>query len=109
MPFAYTNHLGQRLRERKLERGDVDWTISHPDSVSNSRGARQYKRRIGYQTITAVVKTTDDGTDLVISAWIDPPNPGTRDARKKELYTAYQKAHGLRKWWLAFHLALFGA
>lgn len=106
MSLAYSTHLGQRLVERRITRDQVDLTIARPESVENSRDGKRYKRAFGTQTLTAVVVTTQSGQQLVVSAWIDPPNPGTKDARKKALYQRYRKAKGLMKWWYALRLAL---
>lgn len=108
MHLAYSTHLGQRLKERKISRSQVDLTIRQPDSVEPSRDGKRYKRAFGNQILTAVVTTTRSNQLIVVSAWIDPPHPGTKDARKKALYQRYRSAKGLAKWWYAFRLALLG-
>ncbi len=41
---------------------------------------------------TAIVKKNDRGENIVLSFWVDPPNPGTKDfksfSRKKESLNA---------------------
>lgn len=107
MRLAYSNHLGARLRERKMSREQVDTTIASPDSVTMLPDGKRYSKQLGHQRVTAIVVVTQNGTPLVVSAWIDPPNSGTRDARKKVLFTRYKQAKGLMKWWYAFRLSLY--
>jgi Domain of unknown function (DUF4258) len=107
MQLAYTKHLGQRLVERKITRSQVDQTVNSPDSTQQDRGATRYLKRFGNQTLTVVV-TKNSHTNVVVSAWIDPPNIGTKDMRKKNLYAKYKQSKGLVKLWYGLRLSLMG-
>jgi hypothetical protein len=106
MSLAYTTHLGERLQQRKIPRSQVDLTISQPDRVEQTRDGKRYRRQFGNQILTAVVTVTKSNQQLVLSAWIDPPNPGTKDARQKTIYSRYKSAKGMSKLWLSLRLGL---
>ena len=107
MHIAYSTHLGQRLRERKMSRNQVDATLQSPDTRTSSKGGWRYTKVFASnQTVTVVTTRTSSGSELVVSAWIDPPNKGTRDEKKRQIYSAYKRAKGVLKWWYALRVSL---
>ena len=105
MQLAYTKHLGQRMRERKITRNQLDHAVEHPDTTQHNNSGIRYTKKIGHQTLTVVVNQNNH-THVVVSAWIDPPNSGTKDMRKKIIYTKYQQSKGLLKLWYGLRLSL---
>ena len=80
--IVWTNHALLRLRARKLSRQIVEEAVLAPDKT--------------------VVKKNEKGEGVVVSAWCNPPNPGTRDFRQKKRYYQMQNASFAKKLWLTF-------
>jgi hypothetical protein len=78
---------GKRINIDSSYRGKQDGTIEYIKKYQNS-------------TITLIVKPNERRELLVLSAWIDPPLPGTQDAKKRDQYQEYRKATGWKKIWL---------
>jgi hypothetical protein len=99
--ILWTKHVRQRMKDRKLDEARVRETIAHPDKRRPGKQHRtaEYIRVDAGQTITAVVQHKDGGKLLVISAWADPPFPGTKDARHQHYYRLYKKAGFWGKFW----------
>lgn len=101
--FIWTNHVIQRLKERKVPQNLIIQVILNPDkTVVNREGAIEYRKKIQNQTVVALVKKNEKGEDVIISGWVDPPNPGTKDFKRKKRYIEMQKASFLKKLWLTF-------
>jgi hypothetical protein len=100
--IIWTKHVLIRLSERGLTRQRVQNTIMQPDTIHEGKGRRvkEYRKKDGRAMITVILKVTDDDSLLIVSAWIDPPLPGTKDAKKKERYRIYQRAGFWRKCWM---------
>ncbi len=97
--IVWTKHARARLKERQLTQDRVLKALLRPDKVQpGKRGTKEYIRRHGGQTITAVVQEENDRR-VVISAWVDPPFPGTRDAHHARYYRKYQAAGFWGKIW----------
>lgn len=108
MTIVLTNHAKQRLSERYFSAALVEETVSRPDSVvaGKESDSREYRKRFDTKTVTAIVK--DNKSDLVVvSCWIDPPEYGSADYRKKEKYKQYQNASFSGKIWIEIK-SLFG-
>lgn len=85
---VFTNHAIERLQSRGIT-GDWVWqTVKKPDSSNpgKEKYTTEFKKAFGQHTVTAVSKKNDIGEWVVLSAWIDPPLPGTQDYYKKEQY-----------------------
>jgi hypothetical protein len=102
--ILWTKHVLKRLKERRLDQERVRETIAHPDKRRPGKQHRtaEYMRLDNGQTITAVVQHKEGKKLLVISAWADPPFPGTKDARHTHYYKLYKKAGFLGKFWYTF-------
>ena len=58
------------------------------------------QKRIDDRTFAIVVKQNDRGEKIVVSAWVNPPYPGTRDAKKRSRYQQMQQGSFWKKVWL---------
>ncbi len=99
MAIIFTNHARERIRERSFDESAVVETVGKPDSVSAGKqtGTLEYTRKYGVSRVTVIVKENEKNEKVILSCWIDPPMPGTKDARKKARYLRYQKASILER------------
>jgi len=99
--YILTNHALTRVGERKIPESFIRETISNPDRVRVSeKGGEEFMKVIDGKTISAIVKKNELGEKIVLSAWVNPPFPGTKDFKKKERYKQMQKAGVLKKLYL---------
>lgn len=99
--LIWTHHALDRLMQRGLSQ-DAAWQVfKRPDAtVKAKKGGTEYRRKDGDLFVTLVAKQNQKREWVIISAWVDPPLPGSPDAKKQEAYRKYQKASGLVKLWL---------
>src|SRR5436190_11150723 len=100
----WTNHALERLAERKLSQEMAGRAFSHPDKVVHGKqaGTTEFHKKFDAHWVTIIAKKNEKNEWIVVSCWIDPPFPGTKDFKKKEIYKEYQKAGFWRKLWLTF-------
>lgn len=98
----WTNHAKERLTQRGLSQSQAVEAFYHPDTSEQGRqsGSVVYKKRINAALITLIAKQNEKKEWIILSAWIDPPLPGSPDAKEQASYKEYIKAKGLRKFWL---------
>lgn len=102
--IIWTNHALERLGQRGLTQ-DLAWqTFNSPDcSIDGKKeGTIEYQKRFNHSLVTIIAKKNEKNEWVILSCWIDPPLPGTVDAKKKEEYRKYQKAG----FWGKFFLTL---
>jgi hypothetical protein len=106
--LIFTNHALQRLDERRFPAGMVIETFNQPDSRGPAKqpGAMQVRKRFGESTVTVITKQNDRGEWIVLSCWIDPPLPGTKDYKERQRYHAYKKSGFWGKVWLTIRSQL---
>jgi hypothetical protein len=99
--LIWTNHVLRRLDERGLHQEAVAQTFRYPDKSfkGKERDTTEFQKKFDYSTVTVIAKQNQNNEWLVLSAWVDPPVPGTRDAKKKDAYRAYQRAGFWGKLW----------
>ncbi len=92
--IIWTNHALERLVQRGLSQSDALSAFKNPDRSfpGKNPGSVEYIKKFSNSTITIIAKKNDRNEWVVISAWIDPPLPGSADWYKKQDYTKYQKA-----------------
>ncbi|MGH7204101.1 MAG: DUF4258 domain-containing protein [Candidatus Levyibacteriota bacterium] len=101
MTYIWTNHARDRLNERKISKRYIDQTLDNPDKiVENRNGTRELQRRINDRTFAAIIKENERGEHLIVSCWVNPAYPGTKDERKHKRYLKMQKASFWGKLWL---------
>lgn len=101
MTYIWTNHARDRLRERHISQNNIDQALAHPDRTETKKsGSIQLSKKIDDRTYTVLLKPNDQGEQVIVSLWVDPPFPGTKDAKKRARYLEMQKASWKRKIWL---------
>ena len=102
--IIFTNHAIDRMKQRGLTYDHVRETVKNPDRSFGGKesGTTESIRQYGNSRVTIITKKNPQNEIIVLSAWIDPPLPGTPDARKKERYDEYRKASGFKKFFLTF-------
>jgi len=100
--FIWTNHLKDRLRDRRIPESYLSQTLHNPDRTFHTDGKLELQKKIEGRTVTAIIKENERGEKIVISCWINPPFPGTRDAKQKKRYHQMQKGSFWKKLWLTF-------
>lgn len=106
--LIFTTHLKDRLSDRRISSTQVEQTFYSPDSKYSGKeqGTTVFEKRFGTQVVTLIAKFTPEHEWIAISAWIDPPYQGTKDAKKREMWIAYKKAGFWGKWWITFRRIL---
>lgn len=109
MTIIFTNHARDRIRERSFDESAVIGTVEKPDSVTKGKqtGTLEYVRKYGISRVTVIVKENEKNEKVILSCWIDPPMPGTKDAKKKARYLKYQKAGLLERVFMDL-MSIFG-
>lgn len=99
--FIWTKHALQRLSDRKIPKSFADKTLESPDeAVPGEDGTIKIKKRLETQTATAIIKVNERNESIVLSFWLNPPNPGTKDFKYKEMRKEMKKASFIKKFWL---------
>jgi hypothetical protein len=97
--LIFTNHALERMRDRGLSQDMAYEAFSHADSSTAGKvqGTIEHVKKIDSYRVTMIAKENERREWIVISAWIDPPMPGSIDIKKRENYQRYQKASFLGK------------
>jgi hypothetical protein len=100
--LIFTHHALQRLEERQFSQHMVVETFHRPDSRHSAKqaGAYEYRKQYDQSTVTVIAKQNDRSEWVVLSCWIDPPLPGTKDWKQKQNWKAYQRAGFWGKVWI---------
>lgn len=97
----WTNHVLERVNSRGISADMVLATFNNPQrSKPGKEGSTLYIKQFGEQTVTIVTKRNEKGEWLLLSAWMEPPLPGTIDAKRREKYRTYKNASGWKKFLL---------
>ena len=96
----WTNHAIQRMQERGLPQEWALQAFQHADRSSPSKdGGMEFQKRIEQFRVTVIAKRNERYEWVIISCWMDPPQYGTKDYKKREAYQKYQKAGFWGKLW----------
>jgi len=101
--LIFTNHAQKRMKERGIKQEEVWETYnsnSGEDYVKN--GMSQKKKKFGDYEVSIIFKRNSNKEVVIVSCWVEPPLPGSYDAREKEWYQKYKKAGFWGKLWLTF-------
>lgn len=99
--LVWTHHAKDRFDERGIDHAWVDEAFSRPDTKEKTRDhGWRYRKRFGKKTITLVLTQNEKREWILLSVWMDPPLPGTVDAKRKEEYKIYKKAKVWKKLFL---------
>ena len=101
--IIFTNHAKKRLEDRKITQSQITQTITSPDSkINNPDGSVELAREYGSQKIHVVTKENEKGEIIILSCWINPPNLGSTDFKKKQYDKKLKKSSGVKKLWYTF-------
>ncbi len=100
--IIFTNHARTRLQERKLLETMALETILYPDSSNTGKktGTKEFKKRFDASTVTVIATQNNQQQWVILSCWIEPPFPGTKDYDHRQRYHAYKKAGFWKKLWI---------
>lgn len=103
MHIVFTNHALTRLSERRITEKMVKDAIYYPSvfGPGKEENSIEYKKQLGERELTVIVKPGSKGEMVVVSAWVEPPYAGTKDAKKAYFYRAKKKASFWGKIWLS--------
>lgn len=96
----FTNHLLDRLKDRKISEDLIFKTVRNPNQSKREGDKWELKKRFEKQTVTAIVKY-EENKIIVLSAWIFPPSPQTEDDKKRNRYLENKKAGLFKKIWIS--------
>ncbi len=100
----WTHHAIDRMRNRGLSQDKAAQAFNHPDQSikGKARGSVEYQKRFNTSLVTVIAKQNEKREWIILSCWIDPPLPGSIDAKEKERYWKYQKTGFWGKIWMVF-------
>lgn len=101
--LIWTHHALERLGERGISQENALRVFRSPDKAfpGKNEGSYEYIKQFGDKRVTLIGKQNDSKEWIIISAWIDPPLPGSKDEKKQLAWKAYKKA----SWWKKILLA----
>lgn len=90
------------MRDRGLPQDTALDTFKKPDEVEKGRehGSYRHIKQFGPSRVTVIAKQNERREWLILSAWIDPPMKGSKDAKEQLQFKQYQKASEWGKFWL---------
>jgi hypothetical protein len=101
--FIWTNHAQKRLAERKIPDDYIIQTLTYPTKkIRKNNTTTEIQKQIDGKTVAVIVKKNKRGENLLVSCWINPPFPGTKDYKKRKRYLEMQHASFKKKLWLTF-------
>ncbi|HSX09392.1 MAG TPA: DUF4258 domain-containing protein [Candidatus Saccharimonadales bacterium] len=99
--YIWTNHAIQRLKERKIPRKLIDQALYSPDKkLHKNASVTEQQKRIDGVTFAVIIKENEKGEKIIVSCWVNPPFPGTKDHRLRQRFFAMKKASFMKKLWL---------
>lgn len=98
----WTNHALERLKERKIPHEYALQTFRSPSASfpGKEKGTTEYQRFFDNHLITLIATKNNRREDIILSAWAEPPFPGSADIKKKQRYLEYRKAGFWKKVWI---------
>lgn len=101
--LIWTNHALARSTQRGLSQELVWDAFRHPDRTENGKdNSTVFFKKHSTSLITVIAKQNNRQEWIIISAWVNPPLPGSIDEKSKQEYYKYQKAG----FWGKFFLTL---
>jgi hypothetical protein len=82
--LIWTNHVIDRLKERKIPQEWAWKTYRFPDMEIDGKEAKtkELQKRIEDRTVTVITKKNERNESLLLSCWVEPPFPGSIDAKR---------------------------
>lgn len=102
--IIWTNHAIDRMRDRGLTQERAWEAFRYPDDtiIGKNQDGSKFKKKFDKYLVTVIAKQNEKKEWIVISAWIDPPVPGSLDSKQRQEYKEYKKASGFKKFLLEF-------
>lgn len=95
-----TNHALSRMQERGITHAQIYETYKNASSSKKAdKGGTENTRKFDKYKVTIIYKLNELAQPVILSCWMDPPLPGTHDARVKEQWIRYKKAGFWGKIW----------
>lgn len=99
--LIFTNHALERMRERRITNQDIWETYNFPDFQAEKKNdSVERSKKFGKREISIIFKHNEKNEVVIVSCWMDPPLPGSPDAREKQWWQRYKKAGFWGKLWL---------
>lgn len=96
--IIWTNHVLERLGDRKLPQELAFETFKNPDNRQKGKnGTTEYRKKFNTFKITVIAKQNEKKEWIILSCWRDPPLSGTFDAKQQKAYQKYLRASPLMK------------
>ncbi len=99
--IIWTNHALERLSQRGIPQDAALQAFQQADTTLQGKhgDSLQYQKKFGNKTVTLIVKQNERNESIVLSVWMDPPLPWTKDYKEKQAWKKYQKASFWGKVW----------
>lgn len=99
--IIWTKHAQARNQERQITQDWIEKTINNPDDFSEIEGGKiKSNKNFGLHTVTVITTKANSGKYLILSAWVNPPIPGTKDFKKESQKRKIRNSSGIKKIWL---------
>jgi uncharacterized DUF497 family protein len=97
--IIWTNHALERLSQRGISQENALKAFRNPDKSfpGKHENSREYQKYFGEKRVTLIGKQNDQHQWVIVSAWIDPPLPGSIDEKRQKAYKEYRNAKGWKK------------
>lgn len=92
--IIWTNHALEKLKNRGFTQDFALRAFKYPDRTiqGKKKNTFKYQKKIEESKVTIIATKNEKNEWIIISAWIDPPLPGSIDYKKQEEYKKYQKS-----------------
>ncbi len=98
--YIWTKHALSRLGDRQIPQSLLNQALYYPDRTFYKDGTIEVQKRIEDRTFAVIMKENEKGEKIILSCWVNPPYPGTKDAKNNSRYHQMQKASVWKKIWL---------
>jgi len=107
MDIIFTKHVKTKMQSRNMKGVDIENTVTKYDKKSMTKETVEFYKKIGSYEYKVIAKENSKDW-IIISAWVNPPLPGSFDLVKKERYRKYLKANLIGKIWMQTKRSLLG-
>lgn len=91
--LIFTNHALERMRERGITQEKMWQTYKNPDTQNERKhNTTERRKKFGNSEISIIFTHNERNEAIVVSCWVEPPLPGSKDAKEKEWWNRYKKA-----------------
>lgn len=98
-----TNHVLERMSQRGITHQQIWEAYNAPDVQDYAKKQTlERKKKFGDHEVTIIYKHNELHQVVILSAWMEPPMPGSKDAKEKIWWEKYKNAGFWGKLWLTF-------